>query len=226
MPATVAWCFPQKHLAHMETQSSWSRARQGMGICIPGHCQYRGTTSSERVSSSFSDQKMWVLLLQKYGLDLPLSSNNNLPPVCHSKWQHLAASGQLLAKYMQNIFVEFTHGALFNVQSLKSSPDAQTSPLVCRSTGWSPLWHCPLQKEVSTPRAGVWLCVCTLGDVCGTIIFSPNPEQWVVTDVRPKSIGRKEIVYKSMTMTGSLKKEVCIVLSRKHSEEGCNLVPG
>lgn len=76
------------------------------------------------------------------------------------------------------------------------------------------------------PRAGVWLCLCTLEGVCGTIIFSPNPEQWVVTDVRPKSIGRKVIVYKSMTMTGSLKKEVCIVLRRKHSEEGCYLVPG
>lgn len=83
-----------------------------------------------------------------------------------------------------------------------------------------------LHKEVSPPRAGVCLCVCTLGDGCGTIIFSPNPEQWVVTAVRLKSIGRKEIVYKSMTMTGSLKKEVCIVLRRKHSEEGCNLVPG
>lgn len=83
-----------------------------------------------------------------------------------------------------------------------------------------------LQKEESAPRAGVWLCVCTLGDVCGTIILSPNPEQWVVADVRPKSIGRKEIVYKSMTMTGSLKKEVCIVLRRKHSEEGYNSVPG
>lgn len=83
-----------------------------------------------------------------------------------------------------------------------------------------------MQKEVSTPRAGVWLCVCTLGDVCGTIIFSPNPKQWVVTDVRLKSIGRKEIVYRSMTMTGSLKKEVCIILRRKHSEDSCNLVPG
>lgn len=104
------------------------------------------------------------------------------------------------------------------------------SALVGRSTGWAPLWHSPgellCRRRCPPPRADVWLCVCTLGDVCGTIIFSPGPKQWVVTDVRPKSIGRKEIVYKSMTMPGSLKKEVCVVLSRKHSEEGCNLVPG
>jgi len=37
-----------------------------------------------------------------------------------------------------------------------------------------------------------------------TIILSPSLKQWVVTNVRPKSIGREETVYKSLTMTSSL----------------------
>lgn len=103
------------------------------------------------------------------------------------------------------------------------------APPVCRSSRWAPLWlsrRITAQKEVPTLRAGVWLCVCTLRDGWGTIIPSPSPEQWVVSDVRPKSIGRKEIVYRSMTVTGSLRKEVHIVLRRKRSKEGFNLVPG
>lgn len=171
---------------------------------------------------------MWVLLLQKYGLGLPPVSNNNLPPVGHSKWQSPRWL-QLLAPatcWMSANILGCRCGAVFNVQILKSPPDVWMSTLVCRSPSVTVSRRAAVQKEVSTLSAGVWLCVCTPGDVCGTIIFSPSPEQWVVADVRPKSIGRKEIVYRSMTMTGSLQKEVCIVLRRKHSEEGCNLVPG
>lgn len=59
-------------------------------------------------------------------------------------------------------------------------------------------------QMMSSLSADVGVCVCMHVGAYITIICSPHPKQWVVTNVRPKSIGREETVHKSMTMTRSL----------------------
>lgn len=59
-------------------------------------------------------------------------------------------------------------------------------------------------QKLSGPRAGVQVRVHMHVDAYLTVILLPNLKQRAVANVRPKSIGREETVYKSMTMTRSL----------------------
>lgn len=59
-------------------------------------------------------------------------------------------------------------------------------------------------QKLSTPQAGVQVHVHMHVDAYLTVILLPNLKQRAVGNVRLKSIGREETVYKSMTMTRPL----------------------
>lgn len=131
-----------KHLAHVEAQPSCSTARQGMGICIPGHWQPPGLRGLHPL---FLTKKCGCWFLRNMGWTCPFWATVIYLLFVTASDSHRGGCSywhQLLTKCMPNIS-GFTCGALFNARILKSFPDGQTSALVCRSTGWAPLWQSP-----------------------------------------------------------------------------------